>query len=172
MDPEHRGVSLQVGDGGVTEVLLASLDVSHVEVDGEDDGDADTGDDNHEHQQVSLEPDVLDGVNAALSQNHVIRQSEDAQHPGTHASVHLVHVSSGDGVSVSCIKTTIKCSLIFILGVLRLVLREEYLSPARLVVILPDQRQSAIVPRSSPQNGEQEQQHHEPDLNKVELSVS
>ena len=56
----------------MTKVLFSSLDVSHGEVDGEDDGHTDHGDDEHEDQEMPLEPDVLESINTTSSENHIV----------------------------------------------------------------------------------------------------
>ena len=58
-----------------------TLDVSEDEIDGQDDRDTDEGDDEHKHQQVSLEPHVLDGIDAALPEDHVVREREHTGDP-------------------------------------------------------------------------------------------
>ena len=56
----------------MTKVLFSSLDVSHGEVYGEDDGHTDHGDDEHEDQEMPLEPDVLESINTTSSENHIV----------------------------------------------------------------------------------------------------
>ena len=68
-----------------------TLDVSEDEVDGQDDRDTDESDDEHKHQKVSLEPYVLDGVDAAFPEDHVIREREHTGDPGAHPPINLGH---------------------------------------------------------------------------------
>ena len=146
------------------------MDVAHCEVDRQNDGDTHRGDDHHEHQQVSLEPDVLDGVYAAPPQDHVIRQGEHAHDPGAHPAVHLGEVPGHDRLAVPGLAPALEGGLLVVVrvsAVLGLVLGVEDLRPAGLVVILPDERESAVVTRGSPQDGEEEKQDNEPDLIRV-----
>ena len=45
---------------------------SHGEVYGEDDGHTDHSDDEHEDQEMPLEPDVLESINTTSSENHIV----------------------------------------------------------------------------------------------------
>ena len=87
--PPENDSSQAAGFLGIAEKF--TLDVPHDEVDGQDDRDTDEGDDEHEHQKVSLEPDVLDRVDAALPEDHVVTEGEHAGDPGAHPPVNLGH---------------------------------------------------------------------------------
>jgi hypothetical protein len=54
-----------------------------LKVDWKNNHDRDDGDDPHEGQEMSLEPEVLDGIVATLPPEVVVRQREHLRNPGT-----------------------------------------------------------------------------------------
>jgi hypothetical protein len=54
-----------------------------LKVDRKNNHDRDDGDDPHEGQEMSLEPEVLDGIVATLPPEVVVRQREHLRNPGT-----------------------------------------------------------------------------------------
>ena len=68
---KSRPPGIEIGDGGVPEVLALALLLA-LEVDRQHDGDGDPGDDGHDDHDVPLERQVLHSVRAALTQDVVI----------------------------------------------------------------------------------------------------
>ena len=145
MDPQHVRGGVQIGNCGVAETGGSTLYVAHGEVDGEDDGEADDSDDGDEDDEMPLEPDVLDRVYPTLSKYHVVRQGEYAGEPGANAAVHLVVVRGGDGVSILRVGHRLQpVPLLLPAPALVILLGEEDLRPAGLVIVLPDHGSNII----------------------------
>ena len=100
VDPNEVVVALQVRDGGVAKVVghaplaLAALQRA-LDVDGQDDGEADDGHDGDEEDHVALELEVLHRVHAALAHELVVAQSEHGLDPREEPVVHVPGVVNG-----------------------------------------------------------------------------